>query len=295
MAPTNRDRTARIKTYAIVNLIISNLEGMIATEPVLPLVSVITVVFNGEKFIEKTMKNVLGQNYSNIEYILIDGGSTDRTLEIVDRYNSRLTYFVSEPDRGIYDAMNKGIDVARGTWVIFMNAGDEFKTDDTVSKSVIQMHGNASIFYGGVEICYPGFSRVENPGPIIKLWQGMQFCHQSAFINLQYHKLNKYNINNLIAADLEFFFSAYRKGMKFGKLNCVISKVITGGLSENSRVSTLIASCNAVCKNEPLYFIRAFYGILIVDAVMRILAKSILPKTWVRKIIINKQRSKYED
>ena len=263
---------------------------MLTAEPALPLVSVITVVFNGEEFIEKTVKNVLEQNYSNIEYIVIDGGSTDRTLAIVDRYHSRLAYFCSEPDHGIYDAMNKGIDVACGTWIIFMNAGDEFKSADTVSKCVLQMHGNASIFYGAVEICYPGFSRVENPGSLKKLWQGMQFCHQSVFINLQYHKLNKYNITNLIAADLEFFYSAYRRGVKFDKLNYVISKVITGGLSENNRVLTLIASCNAICKNEPLNIIRIFYGIRIIDAILRKLAKFILPKAWVRRIIISKQR-----
>ena len=254
----------------------------------LPLVSVVTVVFNGKDVIERTLKNVLAQDYPNIEYIVVDGGSTDGTLEILKQYQSRLAYLCSEPDRGIYDAMNKGIAVASGDWINFMNAGDEFWSVDTVSKSAAQMLGEESVLYGGVEIHYPGFFRAENPGCPDRLWRGMQFCHQSTFIRLPYHKNNTFNTANSIAADLEFFYTAHFKGENFKNLNQIVSRVITGGVSEKNRIRTLIASCAAICGSSLNLFVRIYYGIRIMDSMVRTLLKAVLPKEWVKKIILNK-------
>ena len=261
---------------------------------VLPLVSVVTVVFNGKYFIESTLKSVLAQDYPNIEYIVLDGGSSDGTQEIVHRYLSRLAYFSSEPDHGIYDAMNKGIAVASGAWINFMNAGDEFLAVNTVSKSMAQILGEDIILYGDVEIQYPGFFRTESAGNPNKLWQGMQFCHQSAFISLQYHKVNPFNLENKIAADLEFFHTAQKKGIKFKNLNHIISRVITGGVSEKNRVRTLAACCNAICGTQIRPFIRMYYGFRIVDLIARTMAKAVMPRAWIKKIILNKGRGSVE-
>jgi glycosyltransferase involved in cell wall biosynthesis len=89
-------------------------------------ISIITVVYNGEEFLEKTIKSVLSQSYENIEYIIIDGGSTDGTVEIIEKYKENIDYWISEKDDGIYDAMNKGIEVSNGKGVLFLNAGDYF-------------------------------------------------------------------------------------------------------------------------------------------------------------------------
>jgi glycosyltransferase involved in cell wall biosynthesis len=90
----------------------------------MPLVSIITVVLNGAKYIEQTIKSILDQNYANIEYIIVDGGSTDGTLEILKRYNDKIDYWVSERDKGIYFAMNKGISFAKGELIGILNADD---------------------------------------------------------------------------------------------------------------------------------------------------------------------------
>ena len=94
-----------------------------------PIISVITVCYNVASTIEKTMLSVLNQTYKNLEYIIIDGNSTDGTVDIIKKYAERLTFWISEPDKGIYDAMNKGIVKATGKFLIFMNAGGEFPVE----------------------------------------------------------------------------------------------------------------------------------------------------------------------
>ena len=99
-----------------------------------PKISIITVCFNAADIIEKTVLSVLSQSYTDYEYIIIDGGSTDGTMEVLNRYSKQIATIISEPDRGIYDAMNKGISKAHGEWVNFMNAGDTFVDSDVLSK-----------------------------------------------------------------------------------------------------------------------------------------------------------------
>lgn len=98
-----------------------------------PLISIITVVYNGEKYLEETIQSVINQTYDNVEYIIIDGGSTDGTLNIIRKYEHIIDYWISEKDNGIYDAMNKGLHLASGEWINFMNAGDTFWKSDSIS------------------------------------------------------------------------------------------------------------------------------------------------------------------
>ncbi len=99
-----------------------------------PLISIITVVFNGEKSLKKTICSVLAQTYENIEYIIIDGGSTDGTIDVIKHYENQINNWISEPDDGVYDAMNKGLILASGQWVNFLNAEDTFFSNDTISE-----------------------------------------------------------------------------------------------------------------------------------------------------------------
>jgi len=119
-------------------------------------VSVITVVYNGEKYIRQTVESVLGQTYGDVEYIIIDGGSIDSTVSIIQEYAGRLSYWVSEKDAGIYDAMNKGVAKATGYYVYFMICGDYF-----VDNKVIERMGlNGAVVYGGVRFVTEGGGEV---------------------------------------------------------------------------------------------------------------------------------------
>ena len=116
-----------------------------------PKISIITVVFNGESLIERTIKSVLEQTFASIEYIIVDGLSNDGTLSIAKQYSSSITKIISEKDHGIYDAMNKGLKMATGNYILFLNAGDELYAKDTLSK-VFENFINADVYYGNTAI-----------------------------------------------------------------------------------------------------------------------------------------------
>lgn len=256
--------------------------------PNMPKVTIVTVVFNAKAHIEKTLLSVLGQTYPNLEYIVIDGGSTDGTIDIIKSYQSCLAYWHSEQDDGIYDAMNKGLAKAKGQWICFMNAGDEFYSNESILELLPLQSQDATIIYGGVEILYSDFSRIEWPGDPSKLWQGMQFCHQSALINVEYHLAHPYNTKNKIAADLEFMYKAYLKAQLFSRKEIIVARVITGGASESNRIKTIFASCDAICGLRFSPLIRLYYLGWVIGSMLGYLAKSILPRSVVRALILLK-------
>lgn len=141
-----------------------------------PLITVVTVVYNGAEFLEETIKSVIEQTYDNVEYIIVDGGSTDGTLDIIRKYQHAIDYWVSEPDKGIYDAMNKGVYLASGKWVNFMNAGDKLINFPDLKKISCN-----SLIYGNA-IIYPN-KRLNTPKKITSndFCTGMIICHQACF------------------------------------------------------------------------------------------------------------------
>lgn len=205
-----------------------------------PLVTVVTVVFNAVCFLEETILNVLGQSYDNVEYIIIDGGSSDGTLEIIKKYEEFIDYWVSAPDKGIYDAMNKAVDLAAGQWINFMNAGDSFFTAEVLEDVFGKKIDGYVVVYGDHEVKYPNKSRVVEAGNARDLWKGSQFSHQSAFVALDHHKKKKYNTARKIAADFEFFYSSQKNGIKMLHVPCVISRVDAGGVSDLKRVDSVL-------------------------------------------------------
>jgi glycosyltransferase involved in cell wall biosynthesis len=250
-----------------------------------PLISVITVVFNGAKTLEQTILSVINQSYKNVEFIIIDGGSTDGTLDIIRKYEHAIDYWVSEPDKGIYDAMNKGIFIASGDWINFMNGGDIFFEPGTIMQIFNRTIGNEKIIYGNVHIRYEDFTRIEVARSPRKLWSGMKFCHQSVFCNLQYHKSKLFNITNTVCADLEFFYSAYKNNAKFQHVDVVISSVQVGGLSESNRLRTLLGSKDAMLNCGASSIVGLYYVYKYIDVSFRDYLKKLLPASVIKKII----------
>ena len=206
-----------------------------------PLISVVTVVFNGELFLEETIKSVLTQTYDNVEYLIIDGGSTDGTLDIIKRYEDRIDYWISEQDNGIYDAMNKAIVITSGDWVNFMNSGDTFYNNNTLKNLFkVSNFDDINILYGHHEVRYPHKKRIARAGNITDIWKASQFSHQSVFISSQYHKLHPYNTCIKITADFAFFYNAYVNNAKFHYTDAVISSITSGGVSDSKRVDGIL-------------------------------------------------------
>ncbi|MFT3994036.1 MAG: glycosyltransferase family 2 protein [Dysgonomonas sp.] len=180
-------------------------------------ISIITVVFNGKDFIENTIKSVIDQTYPNIEYIVIDGNSTDGTVDILKKYDDRITYWVSEPDKGIYDAMNKAIDKATGRWINFMNAGDFFYSDHVLHQifSVDTELDQYATVYGDAEFRLKNIAYVIEAADIADSNNFMPFSHQAAFVRSDVAKHYKFDLNYRITADSAFFLRLIREGLHF--------------------------------------------------------------------------------
>lgn len=168
------------------------------------MISVITINYNNDDGLRKTIDSVVNQKYDDYEYIIIDGGSTDDSVEIIKDYADRIAYWVSEPDKGIYNAMNKGIDVANGDYCIFMNSGDAFCDTRTI-ESVVALGLNADIICGNTIMPH----RQEPPKDITfsSLYSG-SLCHQCAFIRTELMKKYKYDEKYKIVSDRKFFVQA---------------------------------------------------------------------------------------
>jgi len=242
-----------------------------------PLITIVTVVYNGAEYLEDTIKNVIDQTYVNVEYIIVDGGSTDGTLDIIRKYDHAIDYWVSEPDKGIYDAMNKGIDLGSGAWVNFMNAGDRFYDRDNlyqVSKLLKPFNG-IDIIYGDHEVRYPDKIRKFRAGQVTRLWKGSQFCHQSGIIRLSYHKKNKYNLCRNIAADFEFFYKAQKYGLNLAYFPDVLSSITPGGVSDAKRIESILEWWLIVDKSN---LVNVRYSFRILSEVLKVVIKKALGK-----------------
>lgn len=196
-------------------------------------VSIITVVYNGAKTIEQTIQSVLNQTYKNIEYIIIDGQSTDGTVEIIKKYIDSINYFVSEKDNGIYDAMNKGICIANGDIIGIINS-DDWYVEDAVEKIAHCFNQQkADLVYG--KVCFideNGDEKVNPNFPLDMLWYRTVVYHPSVFIRKEvYQKYGFYNLKYKISADYELLLRLYSVQVQFWFIDIVIAYFRLGGLS----------------------------------------------------------------
>lgn len=207
----------------------------------LPLITVITVSYNAVSTIEQTILSVINQTYEDVEYIIIDGGSTDGTVDIIRKYKDRVAYWISEPDRGIYDAMNKGIAVATGEWINFMNAGDCFHDKQVLEllfykknhNGYVAIYGNTNLVKNG--LCVGTFFNIPFWEVRYPFRAGQGFCHQSLLIKSGMAKMLRFDLSYKYAADFAMSYHLYSLGCKFEFVNLIIADYDITGVSSQSR------------------------------------------------------------
>jgi len=209
-----------------------------------PILSVITVVYNNVNDIERTLLSVLNQTYGGIEYIIVDGLSNDGTLEIIKRYEARIAKLISEKDKGIYDAMNKGLTLASGDYVIFMNSGDEFFATDTVAQ-VFASVPDADIYYGETEMIDDGGNSLgqrRHKAPQTFTWRGfklgMSISHQAIYIKRSL--IAPYDPKYQLSADIDWIIRAAKKAKIIVNVNRYVAKYLVGGMSKAKHKQSLL-------------------------------------------------------
>ena len=210
-------------------------------------VSVIMPVYNAAKTLHRAIDSVLMQTYKNIELIVIDGSSTDGTQEIVKSYGNKISYFLSEPDRGYGDALNKGINVATGDYSIIL-AGDDFFIPKGIENFIKNIDGEPDVWCGNMFVQKsPGIiTRFKRAQSLEELDQGKVMAHPATFFKIQTLKeCNGYDIKYKINCDTELIMRLYKSGAKFqvADKNIFVSVFVCGGMSvqamQNDSISEL--------------------------------------------------------
>lgn len=195
-----------------------------------PYITIVTVVYNGVKTIEETIKSVINQTYLNFEYIIIDGGSTDGTIEIIERYSDKINLFKSEPDNGIFDAMNKGLLLAKGEWISFMNSGDMFYSLNILNEVFSKNNDFYEMIYGNVCL-YDNQDNYFFKSKTNKIKINLNaICHQSVFIKTKSHHL--FSLDYKLSADHDLIYKLVKKG-RIRYIDLCVSKILIGGVSSN--------------------------------------------------------------
>ena len=196
-------------------------------------ISIITVSLNSEKYIEQTILTVINQNYKNIEYIIIDGASTDGTLNIIEKYTNKIDYFVSEPDKGISDAMNKGLEAATGDYILFLHS-DDYLVDENALQAAVQHIAEAhDIFLFNIYFSDKGVKTLTRPRGLNR-WMNFKtgVLHQSVICSKTlFERIGGFDTSYKIAMDYDFFLRAYRAETKFKQIDLPLSVMRKTGIS----------------------------------------------------------------
>ncbi len=212
-----------------------------------PTISIITITFNAKEVLEGTIVSVIQQSYPKIEYIIVDGASSDGTLGIIEKYETKISIWISDPDRGLYDAMNKGLQLATGDFVWFMNAGDRIYKQDTVQKMVDCIEAETDIIFGEVMVVDENRNPMGTRSEITtqklpenlnwkSLKRGMVVCHQ-AFLPKRKIAPN-YMLDNL-SADIDWVIKCLKKARKVTPTNLILAEYLQGGISKQKHQKAL--------------------------------------------------------
>ena len=200
-------------------------------------VSIITIAYNSEKTIERTIQSVLSQKYHNVEYIIVDGGSTDGTVDIIKKYSSRITYWISEKDKGISDAFNKGVKLSSGDLICMMNS-DDYMPENAIEYVVNAYEEKFDIYYGDtIFVDKNGISFYKKPKKLGYFKLTQPIFHQSTYISrCAYNKYGLYDIELKMAMDYELLYKMYLGGARFKYVEKALSIFSLQGLSGSNEL-----------------------------------------------------------
>ena len=241
-----------------------------------PTFSIITITYNAERWLERTILSVLSQSYPNIEYILIDGASKDKTLSIIDRYKDHIAKVTSEPDKGLYDAMNKGIRLATGDYLCFLNAGDSFHEDDTLQQMVHTLPGSElpDVMYGETALVdkeghFVRMRRLSAPETLTwkSFRQGMLVCHQAFFAKRTL--VEPYNLKYRFSADFDWCIRIMKKAHTLHNTRLTIIDYLDEGMTTQNRKASLKERFRIMAQYYGLISTAAYHVWFVLRAVLK--------------------------
>ncbi len=241
-----------------------------------PRISIITVTYNADGVLEDTVQSIVTQTYKNIEYIIVDGASTDNTMQIVEKYRKHIHTVVSEPDKGLYDAMNKAMKLATGDYLCFLNAGDSLHEDDTLQLMIHSIRGNElpDILYGETEIVDKDghFLRMRrHSAPEYLTWksfrQGMLVCHQAFFV--RHTLLEPYDLRYRFSADFDWCIRMMKKARILHNTHLTVIDYLDEGMTTRNRKASLKERFRIMAKHYGLFSTLAYHAWFVVRLALK--------------------------
>jgi glycosyltransferase involved in cell wall biosynthesis len=243
-----------------------------------PLVSVVTICRDAVVEIDTTLDSVLEQSYGNLEYVVVDGASTDGTIEKIVARRDRIAQWITERDAGIYDAMNKGVRLASGEWILFMNAGDRFHAADSLARLMRPPTEGVDVIYGDHEVRYAGGGvRSTRARPVEDMWKGMVCSHQAMICRRTLLEQTPFDPRQALTADFAFLWRQFLANKVIQKRDVVVASVAAGGVSDRRRVRALRSYFAAVRDARPGGKVKAYYTAVIGWNMVKESLRSVLP------------------
>lgn len=202
-------------------------------------VSIITIAYNNLEGLKTTYESIRRQTFSDYEWLVIDGGSTDGTKQFLEEHDSELAFWCSEPDKGVYNAQNKGTQHAKGEYCIYMNSGDSFYADDVLEK-VFEEESDADVIYGSWQLIFEDGKKIEGNVPEVAdlaYFFDDNMCHQAMLIKREAVLARPYDESFPIYADWEEWLALYMQGKSFKRVDVLICNFMVGGLSTGDNAS----------------------------------------------------------
>ena len=247
-----------------------------------PTISIITVAYNNLKGLKKTVDNIRQLTHADFEHVIVDGLSTDGSIDYLNTLEIKNTKWVSEKDNGIYDAMNKGIKMCNGNWIIFMNAGDIFNSNSILTE--IKLPQEPAILYGNSMVSYEtGFSRLMVAKPLNSIWKGLPFSHQSVLMHKDLISTG-FNLSLKYCADFEILYQLFLSNIPVTNTELTIANITAGGISDSKRYLATKEVYNIGQKLKPQLKLHIYFIPKIIISFFVVKLKVMLPKSWQHKL-----------